>query len=226
MKDVVNLVASNYEALGLGAPVPQSKARDELGQDQFFKLMVTQLSHQDPLKPLDSDELLAQVAQFSTVGGIKNIERSIGDLVTSMESNQALQASTLVGRSVLVAGEIAQLQAGQPVRVAVDLAGSTATLGVRIATLAGEVVRRLELGPQSAGTVEFEWDGLDEGGDAAPDGRYVVSAVAGAGAEELPLGVLLARRVDSVSVGRNPPGITLNLEHSVSVGLDAVRRFF
>ena len=67
--------------------------------------MVAQLTNQDPLNPLESNEFIAQVAQFSTVNGIKQVQESIGELATSFQSGQALQASTMVGRDVLVPGQ-------------------------------------------------------------------------------------------------------------------------
>ena len=80
--------------LGLGVPQAEKKDRHALGQDEFFDLMIAQLQNQDPLEPLDSNDFLAQVAQFSQVNGIKSIEQSMSQLVTAMESNQALQAAT------------------------------------------------------------------------------------------------------------------------------------
>ena len=208
MNEISNNAPTTFDALGLGVQPAQAKPRTELGQDEFFKLMITQLSHQDPLKPLDGDELLSQVAQFSTVGGINNIEKSIAALVGSIESNQALQASTLVGREVLIPGEIVDLVTGQPVRGAARLDESTADLTVRITTPAGGLVRRLDLGPQAVGTIAFEWDGKDDAGAEASGGHYLVSATAGVGEQSQALGVPRAqgrqRQPESQSARRHP----------------------
>ena len=115
---------------------------------------------------------------------------------------------------------------GRSVHGAMRLEESTASLRVLIKSLSGNAVRRLELGPQPAGTIEFEWDGKDDAGATVPGGSYVVSGIAGIGDSAQAVGVLLTRRVDSVSLGRNPPEIILNVEGGVSVRLDAVEQFF
>jgi flagellar basal-body rod modification protein FlgD len=77
----------------------------ELGQDDFLELMVAQLKNQDPMKPMESGEFLGQLAQFGTVNGIRSLQSSSKGLLSTLQSVQALQASNLVGRSVLVKGE-------------------------------------------------------------------------------------------------------------------------
>jgi len=211
--------------LGLAAQQPEKKDRSALGQNEFFKLMVAQLNNQDPLKPLESDEFLSQVAQFSTVNGIQSIERSMSDLALAMESNQALQASTLVGRDVLVPGNTAALGTGSPVKGAVDLPFSTSELTLDITTPAGELVRQIELGNHDSGPVQFAWEGLRDDGGAAPEGYYRVEARALRDGEPQSVPVLVNARVDSVTVNRNPPATLLNLEGLGPVSMNDVREF-
>ena len=210
---------------GLGLGVPATKKGDEkaLGQDEFFELMIAQLSHQDPLKPMDSSELLSQVAQFSTVSGIQNIDRSITELAASMQSNQALQASTLVGRNVLVPGDTAVLSPGETVAGAVELTASTNALFVDITDPAGRSIRRLELGPQAAGTVGFSWDGLNQAGDQAPGGHYVLAAQAVLDGKESGVPTLITSKVESVTLGNGAGGIMLNLDGLGTVALSDIR---
>ena len=86
-----------------------SKKVDDLGKDAFLKLMITQLQNQDPLNPAKNEDFIAQLAQFSSVEGIQNINSSIGDLATSFKSSQALEASSLVGRQVQISSNEARL---------------------------------------------------------------------------------------------------------------------
>ncbi len=222
MSDFSDIKPTTFDALGLGVPQAQTKDGSELGQSEFFELMVAQLNNQDPLNPLESNEFLSQVAQFSTVSGIQSIERSIGALVTSMESNQALQASTLVGREVLVPTEIAHLESGDGVTGAVEVTGGFTDVTITISTPGGEVVRQIPMGTQPPGVLRFEWDGLGEDGLAQPPGNYVVSATGTTEDAERALPVLTAARVESVTLSRNPPGVILNLDGIGSIGLDAV----
>ena len=75
---------------------------DELGKDQFLELLVAQMNNQDPLSPQENGEFIAQLAQFSTVEGIGNLNTSMESLLSGYQSSQALQASSLVGRTVIV----------------------------------------------------------------------------------------------------------------------------
>ena len=227
MNEIRGTGTSPFDALGLGAP--QTKANDaqgELGRDEFFSLMVTQLQNQDPLQPLESDQFLAQVAQFSSVSSMQNIERSISDLATSMGSAQALQASTMVGREVVVPGNVVRHEAGSASRIGADLPASAGAVSFEIQTPAGEVVRRLDVGSQAAGLVSVQWDGKDNGGNDLAPGNYVFTAQAVNGTAGEALATLVGAKVDSVSVGRNPPGVTLNLDTAATARLDDVREIF
>ena len=168
---------------------------------------------------------MSQTAEFSMVDGIKSIERSISELATSMESNQALQASTLVGRDVLVPGNRLVLEPGGKSGGAIDLPGSTSELTIEIATPAGEVVRTMELGAHQAGSVPFSWEGLRDDETGAGPGQYVVSARADMDGQTFSVPVLVGARVDSVTINRNPPGTTLNLQGVGPVNMNQVREF-
>lgn len=208
---------------GTGAAAPQQTAR--LGQEDFFKLLITQLRNQDPLKPLASGEFLSQIAQFSTVSGVQDLQRSFRELAGSLYSSQALQASALVGRTVYLPGPDAALDAsGAGVSGQVELAASTGGLTVGIYDGAGSLVRRLALGPQPAGTVAFHWDGLTDAGTPAAPGVYRIKAEAVVGGENVAVDTLVAARVESVTLGHAGQGITLNLPGLGAVDFSQVRR--
>lgn len=84
--------------------------RKELGQDEFFELIITQLQNQDSFKPMERGDFLGQIAQFSTVNGISDLQQSFATLATSLQPSQALQASTMVGREVVVPRDVVALK--------------------------------------------------------------------------------------------------------------------
>lgn len=223
MADITGFLPPGLEGL---APRPESTGAEKdknLGQEEFFQLMVAQLRNQDPLKPLESNEFLAQVAQFSTVDGITRMEASISQLATSLQSHQALQASTLVGRNVLVPGDTAELVTGETLTGALELDASAAEVVVRVLDPAGQEVRRLQLGTQPAGSVRFAWDGYDNGGEAVSPGMYTVKAEALVDGENRSLSTLVASTIDSVTLSQQPPGMVLNVRGIGQVDVNDIR---
>ncbi|TAL42573.1 MAG: flagellar hook assembly protein FlgD, partial [Methylovulum sp.] len=90
-----------YSGLGVSTlDTTKATKTTSLSQDEFLKLMTTQMTHQDPTKPMQNGEFLSQMAQFGTVSGIQDLQQSFKDFSASISSDQALQASSLVGRTV------------------------------------------------------------------------------------------------------------------------------
>ena len=188
-----------------------NEANKELGQEQFLELMTAQIRNQDPFKPLENGEFLSQIAQFSTVTGIQELQDSFSSFAGSISSNQALQASALVGRSVLVNSDASILQPAGKVEGAINLPTSSSEVNVEFYNAAGELVKQLPLGPQSQGIAQFTWDGFGSNGTRAPAGVYRIVANAAIDGETVALGTLVKDNVESVILGRPGEGTTLNL---------------
>jgi flagellar basal-body rod modification protein FlgD len=217
MVDAVN--GLDLAKLGL-APPAQAKKK-ELGQEEFLNLMVTQLKNQDPFKPLESGEFLGQLAQFGTVSGLVGLQTSFDGLASSLVSNQALQAASLVGRTALAESDVGSIATGGSLEGAVDVPAATGGVRVEIRDAAGQVVRHLELGPQSPGLVRFHWDGLDDSGHAAAAGTYQVVAGYQKNNSTEAATTLVDASVDSVVLGAD--GFTVRLHGIGDVPFSAVR---
>lgn len=215
---MVNGVGAAGSSAGSEAKVERDKG--QLGQEEFLKLMITQLENQDPFKPLESGEFLGQLAQFGTVSGISNLERAFAGLSESLVANQALQAAGLVGRNVLVRSDVAHLRDGESVDAALRLPQSSTAVQVQILAADGQLVRRIDLGAQDAGTVRFSWDGMTDDGERAAPGRYVISAQFRHGNEMQSAETLVTAPVDSVAFG--PRGLTLRLGELGEMAFGAV----
>lgn len=214
---------STFDNLGLSLQQGSSATKNQLGQEEFLKLMTTQLQNQDPTKPMDNAQFLSQVAQFSTVSGIQQMQTSFADLAASMQSNQTLQAAQLVGRAVLVPGEQGVLPAEGNLYAAADLPAS-GTLQVEVLDDSGAVIRRLDLGTQPAGLSQFAWDGKDESGNRLESGTYKLRAQLVQGGSTQSLDTFAVDAVGSVSLGAD--GITLNLASLGATKLADVREVF
>jgi len=198
-------------------------SRKELGQEEFLKLMTTQLQNQDPFKPMESGDFLTQIAQFSTVEGVGDLNKSFADLSQSLVSNQALQAATLVGRNVLAPTGLAALAEGGAVSGTAELPAASSEVTVSIYDQAGQAIRRLELGPQAAGSASFQWDGLKDDGQFASPGTYFVVAEASFDGNTEAVETLLASEVRSVTLS-NSGGLLLDLKGIGSLDFEEVRQ--
>lgn len=181
----------------------QTKDKDanKLGQEDFMKLMVAQLRNQDPFEPMENGDFLAQIAQFSQVSGLQDLQKSFDDLSTSLVSNQALQAASLVGRDVLAPTGIGVLEQGGNIRGSIELPSSSSQVAVKIYDSSGQLVRRMELGSQATGDVLYQWDGLRDNGSYAAPGTYLVSAEAEFNGRNEAVEAFVANRVNGVTLG-------------------------
>ena len=134
------------------------KAEDDSGmltQADFFALLTVELANQDPTKPVENNEMISQMTAFSTTDGISNLNDKFADFATSMSSGQALQASSLVGRSVLVHDNVFGMTEGQPVKgkLVTDLPANS--VNIYVENTAGELIQTVPVGNVSAGEFSF-----------------------------------------------------------------------
>lgn len=224
MPEISGFQEAGFQELGLSAPPVADNARTELGQQDFLKLMITQFKNQDPFEPMDNGDFLGQLAQFSTVSGIDSLNQGFAGLSESMQSDQLLQASTLVGRSVLASGNIGWLEDGGEISGALELESSASNVQVEITNAAGELIQRIDLGEQQPGLAKFTWDGRDIDNDPAPEGHYLVSTRVIRGGLIEGVDPMLEAKIESVSLGRFGQGLTLNLPGGDTLPVSQVRR--
>lgn len=193
----------------------------ELGQDAFLRLMTEQLKNQDPLKPLQSNEFLGQLAQFTQVQSLQGLNEGFNSLAATLEGDQVLQAASLVGRDAMIATDTLVLGSEGPVVGEVDSPGP-GTVTVEITDASGATVRRMEVETTESGPLAFEWDGTNALGEraAAADYKVKISYTGDAGSGALV--PLVRARIDSVSLGQE--GIVLNLAGLGTAPLSAIRR--
>src|SRR5688572_18744464 len=140
-------------------------------QDRFLTLLVTQLKNQDPLSPMDNAQITSQLSQISTVSGIDKLNETVSGLATALAASQTMTSVSMIGRQVLSPGSSLTL-ADKRAAAALELAGPADRVSVSVLGPAGDVVRRLELGPSGAGLRSFTWDGATDDGRQAKDGAY------------------------------------------------------
>jgi flagellar basal-body rod modification protein FlgD len=182
------------------------------------------MTHQDPTKPMDNGEFLSQMAQFSSVSGIQDLQKSFGDFATSMGSNQALQASNLVGQYVSTPSDVGKYNTSAGyLSGSFDLPSASSNVDVQIIDPnTNHVVKTIDLGKQAAGSVSFIWDGKDAAGNPAPDGMYKIQPAALLNGVNTTLKANVDAKVDSVSMSATN-GVQLNLDGLGTVSLSKIK---
>ncbi|MGZ8174532.1 MULTISPECIES: flagellar hook assembly protein FlgD [Methylobacter] len=219
--------ANNYSNLTV-TPKKESTTPPKstsLGQEQFLKLMTTQMTHQDPTKPMENGAFLTQIAQFGTVSGIQDLQKSFGDFASSINSSQALQATSLVGRQVSAPGTKGVLGVGGDITGDINLVGSATSVKVAVTdATTGEVVQTLDLGPHSEGKVPFSWDGANSNGVMSNPGVYKIEATAYVDGKNTVLETDINSKVDSVTMANGANGMKVNLSGLDSVDFNKIKQ--
>lgn len=220
----MSTIASDiHSSLGIAAPQAQADRRSEsLGQADFLRLMTKQLQHQDPLKPMENSAFLGQLAQFSTVQGIQDLNTQVQGFSSALGNDQVLRGAALVGHEVMVPSARLALGEEGGVRGAVA-APAAGTVLFEITDGNGQKVHEFRMAADRAGEVAFAWDGTGATGDRLPAGTYGVTArhVATDGTTST-IETYVKGRVDSVTVGSD--GLYLDLPGLGTVPLDYVLR--
>ena len=238
---MINSIADNSFLNSLSLQTREEEAAavaeesgNELGQTAFLELMITQMENQDPLSPQENSEFIAQLAQFSSVEGLERLNSNFDSFTSSFISNQALQASSLVGRSVSVPSSEAELEEGGVVGGTIDLPASTTDLSINIYDEQGSLVELIPIGAQAAGNVVFRWDGNRievngeltdwESDDPITSGDYRFEVIASQNGEPEQLETALTANVNSVTSDASGQ-LILNLSGIGAVSINDVKQF-
>ncbi|MDO6568467.1 flagellar hook assembly protein FlgD [Alteromonas sp. 1_MG-2023] len=224
MTTINNTTGLNNELYWQEETVPVVDGTEQqLSQEDFFAMLTEQLANQDPTKPVDNDQMVAQMTSFTMADGISQLNDKFESFAASMTSNQALQASSLIGQNVLVQGNVGHMgsEAAGVSGVVVN-EQSVQNMTITVENQYGEVIKTIDAGTQAAGNIQFEWDGKDTQGNDMPAGDYVISATGELNGEGVQLNTAINRHVGSVSLAGSGQGVILNLDGEVSISLDDV----
>jgi len=222
---LANSARSTTTDTSVGAASKAVTGSQSLGKDAFLQLLVTQLKNQNPLDPQDNTAFVAQLAQFSSLEGITSLNDTVNSLSGGLQSSQALQASSLVGRSVIVQTSEAYVDpaSAKPFNGTVVVNEADTKPTITITDADGEVVRTLDLGVQKAGNVDFTWDGKDADGVLLEKGSYTFTASTQTTSGTTALTTYLPATVNSVTLSKTGGEIMLNLAGLGSIGMSKVQ---
>jgi flagellar basal-body rod modification protein FlgD len=201
--------------------------KTELGQDDFLTLMITQLKNQDPMKPLDPSQYVGQLAQFSSVAGLKEVNTSIANLTNSLRGNQVLDGAGMIGRTVIAQGNDVYLDAPsedrQGIAGAIEVPSGTNSLQLVVKDASGATIKTQAMAT-TAGMRGFQWDGTTDSGAQAPAGAYRVEIVANVAGKNESLATSIAAGVSSVSLDPKTGGLMLDTDTLGEISMSDVER--
>ena len=154
----------------------KSKTSEEMGKQDFLTLFTAQLQNQNPLEPVKNEAFVAQLAQFSQLEALTNMQTSLDTFVTSMSGERMLSSASLIGKKVAVSDSLTQLNKGGTIDASIDLPEGAAGIKISVTDAQGNLVQELIAGPQVPGTTPIQWDGKDAMGNPAPTGLYRLTA--------------------------------------------------
>jgi flagellar basal-body rod modification protein FlgD len=228
-------IVSNSSALfpAPGASGSKANSMTDMGADDFLTLMVAQLQHQDPTKPMDNTEFVAQLAQFSTSTGVQELNESFSGLSASLASSQMLQATDLVDRQVSTESNVGFLEAGtdengEPVAALDATVALSDNRGgmLYVQDMTGQLVYSAALPAEATGDFQVRWGGTNANGDAMSPGNYRISAETNVGGEVTSVPVYAHSRVQSVSINPATGSASLNLVDGSELSFAEIRNIF
>ena len=224
-----------FTSLNTGQTAQASSSRNisDMGSDVVLERMIAQMKHQDPINPMDQMAFMSQLAEFSSLSGIQELNGSFGELSTNLTGAQAVQASSLVGRSVAMDSQTASLTpvGRNDADEIVNLLSATVDMGAgsdggvfEVRDEAGQLVFSGQL-PAGSGNIPVVWDGEASDGSRLPAGDYNISARVERGGDLRDARVYGHDTVISVAIGSGNQ-VTLNLASGRSVDVSDVKEFF
>jgi flagellar basal-body rod modification protein FlgD len=231
--DIINAAVANQNmssevAAQRRAANEASAKKSELNQEDFLTLMITQLKHQDPFKPLDPSQYVGQLAQFSSVSGLADMNKNISELAASLRGNQVLDGAALIGRTVMATGNDIYLppavegqERGPQGVVNIPAGASAVQLVVKDAS--GALVRSQAL-DNTRGLRAFEWDGTRDDGMPAEAGSYRIEVIASVGGKNLSLETSVATQVNSVALDPTSGSLVLETHPLGDLAMSDVQR--
>jgi flagellar basal-body rod modification protein FlgD len=159
-------------------PQKAREVKKTLGKDDFLKIMLSQMKNQDPLNPFKSDQMGTQIAQFTSVEQLQNMNQTLGKMTNQNKPLENLAITQLIGKQVTVDRDRFEHHEGQTDTVSFHLPQNAATVVASLISDTGEEVYRRDIGQHPQGDVSFNWDGIRSNTLPAKSGHYRVQVEA------------------------------------------------
>ncbi|WP_331483372.1 MULTISPECIES: flagellar hook assembly protein FlgD [unclassified Sphingomonas] len=195
--------------------------KTDMGVSDFLALMTAQLKNQDPFAPVDNSQMVAQMAQFSSLSGITEMSTTLKSIAGKLGATTLNDAIGYVGKNVLVQGSTAYPRTSGGLAGAVALDKDATNVTVTIKDKDGNTLKTIEMGKETKGAVAWDWDGKTDAGETAGNGPFNVSVTATDGTGNVKAYPLVWAPVTAVSMGSDGKPV-LTLPGIGNVSTDAV----
>tara|TARA_B100000686_G_C16791896_1_gene979298 strand:- start:2555 stop:3253 length:699 start_codon:yes stop_codon:yes gene_type:complete len=227
INNVQNAQNALLEKLGIKttAEVNKEKNSNTLGQEDFLRLMTTQLQNQDPFAPMENGDFIAQMAQFSSVTGINKMSSALAGIGDQFKQMRIAMATNVLGHSVLAPGNIAKADENGELHGVLDINRASIQTSVSFSdATTGELLKVVDLGAQPSGLIGFEWKDLP---DDYKDGtkKILVSAMVNNGSGPENIQPSIFAKVIGTEIDKNNHNIKLNLGENGLIDADSVLKF-
>ena len=187
-----------------------------MGKNDFMNLLIAQMKNQDPMSPMDGTQFAAQLAQFSSLEQLQNLNDS---MTTSINANYALTQSinntlsaTLIGKDVKISGGDLQNNGQGSVELGYNLPGSASSVTLNVTDANGNIVKTFNNLPTTSGDNKLSWDFTDNNGNKLPNGKYTFSVTAkGSDGSDMTANLFKVGTVDGVKFN-STGGTTLTVD--------------
>ena len=212
----LNKSSTTATTTGSSSSAATTAADDPGSQDRFLKLLITQIQNQDPLSPMDNAQVTSQIAQINTVSGIEKLNTTVQGLTGQFTQLQALQSASLVGRDVVVPGNVLDIASGVG-QGGFELSGPADAVKLDVLSPAGQVIDSMVLGALGSGSHSFNWPA----GTATNDSGLKFRVTATSGSVSSTPTLLMRDRVNAINTTGN--ALNLELQNAGSVPYSSVR---
>jgi flagellar basal-body rod modification protein FlgD len=189
------------------------KTKEEMGKQEFLTLFTAQLQNQNPLEPVKNEAFVAQLAQFSQLEALTNMQTSLDTFVTAMSGERMLNSASLIGKKVAVSDSPTQLTQGGTINASIDLPEGAAGIQINVHDAKGNLIQELIL-----------WDGKDAMGNPAPTGLYRLTAQAVVNGSTNKVAVNALSTVKSIVTNPSDGSVSVEVDGGKTILLTDVKR--
>jgi flagellar basal-body rod modification protein FlgD len=200
------------------------KTSEDMGKQDFLTLFTAQLQNQNPLEPVKNEAFVAQLAQFSQLEALTNMQTSLDTFVTSMSGERMLNSASLIGKKVAITDALTPLAQGGTIDGNIDLPEGAAGLQINVHDAKGNLVREIIAGPQLPGSMPIQWDGKNTAGQSATPGLYHLSVQAVINGKSATVPVNTLSTVKSISTNPADGSVSVEVDGGKTILLSDVKR--